>query len=347
MKKLFIILVLCMYADFAFGFSSTDFVACTLNSFGGECDDYAKTYCGGATAGCGSVKLNGTSYTNSTSKKGYCYCIACGGNTVQPSGTNAYCECNINNCTQSVSTNSSSHLQTITYGGGSSSTNCFNPKSGGSTSEAYFCSGQGKGYKCAPGYGSWYSPTSTTKCYSCDAKGYASSYGGTISSNTGCSASNSYAGAVYAIGAKYYYKAWDARYVSSYQPTSAPSSVALSNCGACASDCFYVSPISVKYNDTCYGVILRGCEVQYGTKSCSTSVSGCAHAVHDVGKCVCGAGYYGTAADACNECPADPSGLQTSDKGATTATQCYIPAGASFTDNTGTYHFGEACYYLE
>ncbi len=48
----------------------------------------------------------------------------------------------------------------------------------------------------------------------------------------------------------------------------------------------------------------------------------------------------------CATCP--PSGGTvgtTQSQGSTDITQCYIPAGASFSDNAGTYEYTNNCYY--
>jgi len=77
----------------------------------------------------------------------------------------------------------------------------------------------------------------------------------------------------------------------------------------------------------------------------------------------CNAGYY-MSGTVCKPCPVgtykSTSGTQTScttcptsggvagtteSQGSTAVTQCYIPAGTSFSDSTGTYEYTDKCYY--
>lgn len=76
----------------------------------------------------------------------------------------------------------------------------------------------------------------------------------------------------------------------------------------------------------------------------------------DMGECVidgstwrCATGYYGTPmsdSSGCTRCPAtDGIYGTTNGPGATTATQCYIPAGTQFNDNSGSGTYTANCYY--
>ena len=77
-----------------------------------------------------------------------------------------------------------------------------------------------------------------------------------------------------------------------------------------------------------------------------SSASYCAYA------CViyCSAGfsdssaYRSAAFGAVEACVACPDG-GTSTAGATTITQCYLPANTNYSDSKGTYHFSSNCYY--
>ena len=59
----------------------------------------------------------------------------------------------------------------------------------------------------------------------------------------------------------------------------------------------------------------------------------------------CSAGYYGTvtlvSSSACTQCPSPG----TSAAGATSQSDCYIPAGTTGSDSTGTYKYTANCYY--
>ena len=59
----------------------------------------------------------------------------------------------------------------------------------------------------------------------------------------------------------------------------------------------------------------------------------------------CSAGYYGTVAlvssSACTQCPSPG----TSAAGSTSQSDCYIPAGTTGSDSTGTYKYTSNCYY--
>lgn len=62
---------------------------------------------------------------------------------------------------------------------------------------------------------------------------------------------------------------------------------------------------------------------------------------------MCAKNYYGnptspTDTNACTRCPANSI---TTDIGATSITSCYLKAGRSFSDTTGTYEYTENCYY--
>ncbi|MCM1294605.1 MAG: hypothetical protein NC311_03525 [Muribaculaceae bacterium] len=61
--------------------------------------------------------------------------------------------------------------------------------------------------------------------------------------------------------------------------------------------------------------------------------------------CICQVGYYGNW-QSCTQCPALNGfhGL-TSGTGASAITDCFIPAGVSLTDGTGTYKFTSDCKY--
>jgi len=48
----------------------------------------------------------------------------------------------------------------------------------------------------------------------------------------------------------------------------------------------------------------------------------------------------------CSACPSSGGTAGTTkSQGSTAITQCYIPAGASFSDSTGTYDYADDCYY--
>ena len=60
----------------------------------------------------------------------------------------------------------------------------------------------------------------------------------------------------------------------------------------------------------------------------------------------CSAGYYGTVgalvnSSSCTQCPSPG----TSAAGATSQSDCYIPAGTTGSDSTGTYKYTSNCYY--
>ena len=60
----------------------------------------------------------------------------------------------------------------------------------------------------------------------------------------------------------------------------------------------------------------------------------------------CSAGYYGTVgalvnSSSCTQCPSPG----TSSAGATSQSDCYIPAGTTGSDSTGTYKYTSNCYY--
>ena len=59
----------------------------------------------------------------------------------------------------------------------------------------------------------------------------------------------------------------------------------------------------------------------------------------------CSAGYYGTvtlvSSSACTQCPSPG----TSAAGSTSQSDCYIPAGTTGSDSTGTYKYTSNCYY--
>lgn len=74
----------------------------------------------------------------------------------------------------------------------------------------------------------------------------------------------------------------------------------------------------------------------------------------------CAAGYYqsGTvrclasidgdaSCSGCTRCPSSGGIYGTSAPGSTAITACYIPAGASMSDSTGTYTYTSPCYYSE
>ena len=69
----------------------------------------------------------------------------------------------------------------------------------------------------------------------------------------------------------------------------------------------------------------------------------------------CDAGYYGitiNGTSGCTKCPNDPSSLLvskeiTSPRGSTSASDCYIPAGLSFSNGTGCGTYTSDCHYSE
>lgn len=333
MKKIVFVLLLCGTCCNAFAISSSQLVSCTAGTLQTACSQYQSTYCNGQAITCGTVVLDGTTYTNK------CKCLSCASGTSLPSSTAPHCVCNT--CTSNRTTDTSTHLVTVKYTS-SSTTQCFSDiTSTAPTTLASFCSRKAATYECASGYGSFTTPKSTTTCYSCDAQLISTDNGDSFSAGT-----YSPTNAVYISNGKYYFKSWNAN--SWAGPTSAPKEVSPTTlCGACASDCWYVSPILLKYGTAYYGIILNGCPLRYATTSCSATATGCANAVKSklYASCVCNSKYYGTTADACGACPEDESGLQTSAVGAQTATQCYIPAEQSISDATGEFTYESSCYY--
>lgn len=66
----------------------------------------------------------------------------------------------------------------------------------------------------------------------------------------------------------------------------------------------------------------------------------------DKTSCVCQIGFYGTVTSECTQCPSS-GGIygMTAEKGKTSINDCFIPAGASIQDTTGTYKYSQNCYY--
>lgn len=99
------------------------------------------------------------------------------------------------------------------------------------------------------------------------------------------------------------------------------------------------------------------------TVTCATSSTG-SNFVHCNKKytCKCEQGYYGTpshdfgleigdtgsCSGTCTRCPAS-GGVYgtTAAAGATSITECYIPSGTTFSDDTGSGTYTNACYYTE
>ncbi len=339
MRKFFVFVSMMLLYGNVFAISSSGLVSCTTGTVSTACAAYATTYCGGGATTCGTVVLDGISYSNK------CRCLACGGTGLTiPSSTAPHCVCSDSACTKNSRINSSTHLSTVSYSS-TSTASCFSSVTATSpTTLKSFCAAKVTAYECASGYGSISKPTSSTQCYACDTAAHSTDSGATFSSgNSPCTAAN----AIYTSGSKKYYKAWNANSWTgaTRAPTALPSTA---NCGTCASDCWYVSPVTLQSGSNCYGVILYGCPLKYATTSCNGTGCGNATKSSSTGKCVCKSGYYGTAANSCNACPVDSvTGKQTSSAGATQKSQCYVPSAQTVSDGTGTYSFVSPCYYSE
>ena len=59
----------------------------------------------------------------------------------------------------------------------------------------------------------------------------------------------------------------------------------------------------------------------------------------------CAAGYYGNGTTVCRLCPSFNGTAGAPDIGATSIPDCYIAAGTTFADSTGTYTYTRDCYY--
>ncbi|MBQ8293775.1 MAG: hypothetical protein IJX89_00090 [Alphaproteobacteria bacterium] len=94
------------------------------------------------------------------------------------------------------------------------------------------------------------------------------------------------------------------------------------------------------------------------TKTCDTSTCVCSSST----SYRCAAGYYGTLSFApcrvdmatggtvcsgCTRCPSTGGVYGSSLAGSDVITDCYIPTGSSFVDDTGTYTYSSPCYYSE
>lgn len=83
-----------------------------------------------------------------------------------------------------------------------------------------------------------------------------------------------------------------------------------------------------------------------GTYSCTCTIS-------SLQTLLCDTGYYGTPTVTYTErygasfqgCYSCPSSGTTAGQGATAVTECYIPSGNTFTDETGSGEFTGDCYY--
>ncbi len=316
--------------------------SCTASTVNTACKDFATRACAGGAVNCGSFTYNGTTYSNK------CYCVSCGnGVTTQFKSTDGKimgCGCSKSLCTASNSTNSSTHLVTTSYSS-SKSLYCFRAIGDVTpTAVGSYCSSLSKSYSCASGYGALASPTSTTTCYSCTGNLYFGT--GTPSSTPTAFSGTQCNPTTYQLDTRQW-KAYNANSWSG--ATAAPKSVATSYCSPCASDCWYSSGNVISYGSTCAGIILYGCPVTYGTSSCSTSASGCANATKSGVKCVCKAGYYGSAANSCSSCPTvsdtkvSGTGV-TSSAGTTSVTGCCIASGSVYKDSVGhTYDYTGNC----
>ncbi len=61
--------------------------------------------------------------------------------------------------------------------------------------------------------------------------------------------------------------------------------------------------------------------------------------------CECNYGYFGTQGN-CSQCPEYETGKRGSvAAGARTITECYIPGGTGFSDNTGSGTYTDKCFY--
>ena len=59
----------------------------------------------------------------------------------------------------------------------------------------------------------------------------------------------------------------------------------------------------------------------------------------------CDTGYYGTPTDistGCNKCPANGTSMTLNNDD---ITDCFLPAGTTFTDSSGTFEYTSACFY--
>ena len=315
-------------------------VSCTASTVSTACATFATQACSGGSVNCGSFTYSGTTYTNK------CYCVSCGsGITTQLRSTDGKilgCGCAKSNCTSSNSTNSSTHLVTTSYSS-SSSVNCLTSiTASGPTTLSTYCSGLAKTYSCASGYGATAtSITSTTKCYSCTGGLFFSTLSSTATpvtfTGTNCMTSTNLIG-------NSMFKAGNLN-TGSY--TGSPVGVSSSYCTPCTSTCYYASKnVTQDSNGNCIGIILKGCPNTYGSTACSTSGTGCTYAVKSGTSCVCKAGYYGTAANACSSCPTHSTGKQTSATGSDAVTDCYLPSGTSTSDSTGEYDAEASCPYV-
>ena len=315
-------------------------VSCTTSTVSTACATFATAACAGGSFACGSFTYSGTTYTNK------CYCMSCGsGITTQLKSTDGKilgCGCAKSNCTPSNSTNSSTHLVTTSYSSSSSAYCLPSITSSSPTKLSAYCSGLAKTYSCASGYGAAAtSITSTTKCYSCTGGLYFSTltpkttpvtFAGTNCSNP---STNLIGNSMFKAGN-----------LNTGSFTGSAPTVSTSYCTPCTSTCYYASKnVTKDSSGNCIGIILKGCPDTYGSTACSTSGTGCEHAKKSGASCVCEAGYYGTAANSCSECPTHSTGKQTSAAGSDAETDCYLPSGTSTSDSTGEYDAEASCPY--
>ena len=349
MKKFifFLGLILC---DNAMGISSGSLVSCTVATAQTDCANYATYYCGGGSVACGTVVLGGTTYTNK------CYCQSCGSGLVTGGAQAPHCICS--DCTKTITTNATTNLMTISYTS-KNTLYCFEKVTDSSPmSHSSICAKKTKSYACASGYGSATEEVgSDTVCWDCDGKLHSDDFGASFStynSYSPCALLNNGAALLGVAGAKYY-KAWLMEDITSTNPSAPSSKGSACGSGSCIGNtsCYYRSTVTMRPTSTstnCYGVILYGCPVEYGGASCDTSQTGCANSVHNksTASCVCAAGYYGTAPNACSSCPTHSTGKQTSAAGSDAETDCFLPTNTTnITGDNGKYKATTACYYTE
>lgn len=129
-------------------------------------------------------------------------------------------------------------------------------------------------------------------------------------------------------------------------------SYAVINC--CAQAC----PAATQFATSCTDEEICACEdiitenstthiltVQEGNQmfNCKAGIASVS-CLRNIPKYKCESGYYGTplnASSGCTKCPSPGTSAQ----GATSITQCYIPANTSLSDTTGSYTYTSDCYY--
>ena len=89
----------------------------------------------------------------------------------------------------------------------------------------------------------------------------------------------------------------------------------------------------------------------FSCQNCPTGSTTLSPGASDISQCVCSRGYYGTISeegDKCTRCPAvDNIYGTTADFGATSISECYIPAGTTGRDASGTFTYTSNCYWKQ